>query len=285
MRLSPALVVALLGTALVAAPAQAPQTTLVASTAAGPSASAAAEGHDATAAAEGRDAARSAGAPLQGATIVIDPGHQLGNARFPRKINRPVSAGGLRKACNTTGTATAAGYPEATFAWRVAVRLRTRLEALGATVVMTRDRNSRRLWGPCVDVRGKLGNAGYRGRERAADLKISIHGDGAAASGHGFHVITTKRRGAVKRSARFGREVRAALESRKFRRSTYTAGGRGLVRRGDLGTLNLSRVPTAMVELGNMRNRRDARTMRSAAGQRRYAKALANSVVAYLGRY
>jgi len=277
MRLSPALVVALLGTALVAAPAQAPQTTLVASTAADPSASAAAEGHDATAAA-------SAGTLLQGATIVIDPGHQLGNARFPRKINRPVSAGGLRKACNTTGTATAAGYPEATFAWRVAVRLRTRLEALGATVVMTRDRNSRRLWGPCVDVRGKLGNAGYRGRDRAADLKISIHGDGAAASGRGFHVITTKRRGAVKRSARFGREVRAALESQKFRRSTYTAGGRGLVRRGDLGTLNLSRVPTAMVELGNMRNRRDARTMRSAAGQRRYAKALTNSVVAYLGR-
>ncbi|MFD1825738.1 N-acetylmuramoyl-L-alanine amidase family protein [Mumia zhuanghuii] len=272
MRFSPAFVVACVGAALVAAPAQAPQTRPTASVQIGAAIVPAALTVVPAAAA----------APLAGRTIVIDPGHQLGNSRFPRKINRQVNAGGLRKACNTTGTATASGYPEATFTWRVAVRLRSQLEALGATVVMTRSRNSRRLWGPCVDVRGKLGNAGYRGRERAADLKISIHGDGATRSGRGFHVITTKRRGAVVRSARFGREVRAALEQRGFHRSTYTAGGRGLVRRGDLGTLNLSRIPTVMVELGNMRNRRDARTMRSAAGQRRYARALMTAAVEHL---
>ncbi|WP_370617922.1 N-acetylmuramoyl-L-alanine amidase family protein [Mumia sp. Pv 4-285] len=225
-----------------------------------------------------------AAAPLAGTTIVIDPGHQLGNSRFPRQINRPVAAGGLRKACNTTGTATNAGFPEATFTWRVAKRLRAMLRARGATVVMTRTRNSRALWGPCVDVRGKLGNKGYRGRTRAADLKISIHGDGAAASGRGFHVIVTSRRGAVVRSARLGRLTRSALEDRGFRRSTYTAAGTALVRRGDLGTLNLSRIPTVMVELGNMRNPRDARTMRAKAGQRRYARALAVAAQSYLGR-
>ncbi|KAA1422903.1 N-acetylmuramoyl-L-alanine amidase [Mumia zhuanghuii] len=226
-------------------------------------------------------AARAA-APLTGTTIVIDPGHQLGNSRFPRQINRPVDAGGIRKACNTTGTATNAGFAEATFTWRVAKRLRSMLRARGATVVMTRTRNSRAFWGPCVDVRGKLGNMGYRGRTRAADLKISIHGDGAAASGRGFHVIVTGKRGAVVRSARLGRITRAALEDRGFRRSTYTAGGTALVRRSDLGTLNLSRIPTVMVELGNMRNARDARAMRSAAGQRRYARALASAAQGYL---
>ena len=72
--------------------------------------------------------------PLSGRTVVIDPGHQLGNHRFPAQINRLVPAGGFEKPCNTTGTATNAGYPEATFAWQVARLLRHRLEALGATV-------------------------------------------------------------------------------------------------------------------------------------------------------
>ncbi|MBW9207050.1 N-acetylmuramoyl-L-alanine amidase [Mumia sp. zg.B17] len=266
-------------TCLLAAVALAASGTAAAATTGAPARSTA---HDGPAAGV-RSSADDAG-PLAGRTIVIDPGHQLGNSRFPRRINRPVDAGGLRKACNTTGTATASGFAEATFAWRVAKRLRAELRAAGATVVMTRSRNSRKLWGPCVDVRGRLGNAGVRGRERAADLKISIHGDGAARSGRGFHVIVTKKRGAVARSLRLGRITRAELQRVGFRRSTYTGGGRGLVKRADLGTLNLSRIPTAMVELGNMRNPRDARAMRSAAGQRRYATALAAAATRYLRR-
>ena len=43
--------------------------------------------------------------------------------------------------------------------------------------------------------------------------------------------------------------------------ANYTAGGDGLDFRSDLGTLNLSDIPAAMVELGNMRNPRDARRM------------------------
>ncbi|UUZ57672.1 hypothetical protein [Nocardioides sp. B-3] len=56
-----------------------------------------------------------ASTPLAGTTIVIDPGHQLGNHNFPSRINRLVPAGGFDKPCNTTGTATNGGYPEATF--------------------------------------------------------------------------------------------------------------------------------------------------------------------------
>ena len=58
---------------------------------------------------------------------MIDPGHQLGNHNFPRRINRQVPAGGFTKPCNTTGTATSGGFPEATFAIRVARQLRDRL--------------------------------------------------------------------------------------------------------------------------------------------------------------
>ena len=60
--------------------------------------------------------------PLTGTTVVVDPGHQLGNHRFPEQIDRPVPAGGFTKPCNTTGTSTDAGYPEPTLTWDVARR-------------------------------------------------------------------------------------------------------------------------------------------------------------------
>ncbi|HYF72165.1 MAG TPA: N-acetylmuramoyl-L-alanine amidase, partial [Nocardioides sp.] len=125
-----------------------------------------------------------AGLPLAGRVVVLDPGHQLGNHNYPRQINRLVPAGGFRKACNTTGTATNGGYPEATFAWRVTRLLQARLERLGARVELTRSTNRRDRCGPCIDERGRAGN------RLAADLKVSLHGDGSEAAGaRGFHVI------------------------------------------------------------------------------------------------
>ena len=106
--------------------------------------------------------------PLAGRTIVVDPGHQLGNSTHPDQVSRQVWVG-VWKACNTTGTATDAGFPEATFTWRTAQALSRRLQALGATVVLTRDTNSRADWGPCVGARGRLGAA------VGADLCIVAH--------------------------------------------------------------------------------------------------------------
>ena len=42
--------------------------------------------------------------------------------------------------------------------------------------------------------------------------------------------------------------------------------------RSDLGTLNMSDVPVAMIEIGNMRNSGDARRMTSTSGRARYAE-------------
>jgi len=220
--------------------------------------------------------------PLSGRTVVIDPGHQLGNHNFPDQINRPVPAGGFTKPCNTTGTATNAGYPEATFTWRVSRLLRTRLERLGADVRLTRHSNSQRRWGPCVDARGSAGN------KIPADLKLSIHGDGSFTAGaRGFHVIApTDRRpwthDIFKRSRRLALDARAALRGVHLRVANYIAGGDGLDFRSDLGTLNLSDVPTVMVELGNMRNAGDAKRMTSKAGRATYARGLVHAVRHYL---
>jgi N-acetylmuramoyl-L-alanine amidase len=223
------------------------------------------------------------GGPLSGRTIVLDPGHQLGNHNFPGKISRPVPAGGFTKPCNTTGTATNAGYPEATFTWQVSRLLEVRLERLGADVRLTRHSNSQRRWGPCVDVRGRAGN------RIPADLKISIHGDGSFARGaRGFHVIAPADRrpwthDIFRSSHRLALDTRSALRSEHLRVANYIAGGDGLDVRSDLGTLNLSNVPTVMVELGNMRNPRDAKRMTSAGGRAIYARGLARAVRHFLG--
>jgi N-acetylmuramoyl-L-alanine amidase len=91
---------------------------------------------------------------LAGRVVAIDPGHQLGNRHFPRRINRQVPAGGFTKPCNTTGTATNGGYPEATFVRQVSRLVAARLRGLGATVRLTRHSNRQDRWGPCVDARG-----------------------------------------------------------------------------------------------------------------------------------
>jgi N-acetylmuramoyl-L-alanine amidase len=227
---------------------------------------------------------------LAGRVVFLDPGHQLGNHNFPRRINRSVPAGGFRKACNTTGTATDGGYAEATFVWQVARLVRARLERLGAKVRMTRDSNRQDRWGPCVDKRGRAGN-----RVRA-DLKISIHGDGVStgsttgrAGARGFHVIMPPDRrpwthDIYRASRRLGLTLREALVDRGLARATYLAGGTGLDVRRDLGTLNLSDVPTVMVELGNMRSPYDAAQMTRPGGRERYARALGLAVRRFLGR-
>ncbi len=147
---------------------------------------------------------------------------------------------------------------------------------------MTRESNRSDRWGPCVDERGRRGNG------IPADLKLSIHADGSAsAAARGFHVIapTDRRRWThdiAAPSLRLAREVRVALRGVGVPLANYTAGGDGLASRSDLATLNLADVPSVVVELGNMQNRRDAARMTSRGGQDAYARALARAVRAFL---
>jgi N-acetylmuramoyl-L-alanine amidase len=221
--------------------------------------------------------------PLAGRTIAIDPGHQLGNSRHPHQISRRVPAGGFMKACNTTGTATNAGFPEATFNFLVAQRLRTHLRHLGARVIMTRYRNSYALHGPCVDYRGRFGN------KQHADLKISIHGDASYSHGHGFHVIvpTWRKRWTAdiyRASKTLANKTRHGLINMGFSVANYTARGSGIDFRNDLATLNLSNIPVVLVECGNMRNPHDAGVMSSRLGRDRYARGLLHGIRAFLRR-
>jgi N-acetylmuramoyl-L-alanine amidase len=209
--------------------------------------------------------------------VVLDPGHNGGNAGAPAAINRQVPDGrGGTKACNTTGTSTSAGYPEHAFTFAVARLVAQRLTARGVQVVLTRDDDTG--VGPCVDVRGRAG-------ERAgADAVVSIHADGAGPGDRGFHVaysdppLNDAQRGPARTLAA---DLRDGLARAGFPPSTYI-GRQGLSPRTDLAGLNLATRPTALVECANMRNAGEAAVVSSAAGRDRYAAAIADGVLRFL---
>ena len=192
-------------------------------------------------------------------------------------MNRPVSIGNGRKACDTTGTESVRGLAEHRYTWLVAQHARRALRAAGARVVLTRSDDAG--VGPCITRRMPRAN------RIGADVAVSIHGDGGPAGGRGFHVILPGRvpelaghDRIVAPSARLGRAVRAAFRSGTgMPYSTYLGRG-GLDVRTDLGGLNLVRVPGVMIETGNMKNATDARLMSDADWRRRAGRAIAAGV-------
>lgn len=218
--------------------------------------------------------AASAAGDLDGRVIVIDPGHGgMDGAALSRQV--PDGRGGTKN-CGTTGTSTDAGYPEHVFTWQVANLVKDQLTQRGATVVMTRNDDAGS--GPCVNDRAAFANA-----QQPAAI-ISIHADGAPASGHGFHVNYSSpplfpSQGDP--SLRLATAMRDALVGAGEVESTYI-GSAGLYGRSDLAGLNFAEYPEVLLELGNMRNAADAAQMTSDTGRANYATAIVDGAVAYL---
>jgi len=213
--------------------------------------------------------------------VVLDSGHDGGNADNPEIINQLVDAGhGVTKTCDTAGTTTQDGYPEHAFNFDVALRIRAILAARGVTVLLTRPDDTG--VGPCITARAAFGNAHH------AAAYIAIHADGADPSGSGFHVIEEASMplgGPAQAAAsdRLAQAVRARMLAESgFGYSTYIGNGQALDRRDDLGGLNLSTQPSVFVECGNMRNSTDAARQESPAGRQRVAQALAGALLDFL---
>ncbi|MEU5337828.1 N-acetylmuramoyl-L-alanine amidase [Streptomyces asoensis] len=228
-------------------------------------------------------AAAPGAAPLAGKVVVVDPGHNITNFEHTAEINRQVDIGTNRKECDTTGTSTNSGYAEARFTLDVAHRLRTLLQAQGATVKLTQDGD--RPFGPCVDERARIGNAAH------ADAVVSLHADGAGAGQRGFHVIlpASVHAGAADTRAIVGPSKELGkLIAGDFARATgtspsnYVGDGTGLVTREDLGGLNLSTVPKVFIECGNMRDTKDAALLTSGAWRQDAAEGISEGIVSFL---
>jgi N-acetylmuramoyl-L-alanine amidase len=221
--------------------------------------------------------------PLAGKVIVLDPGHNPTNYQHTAEINRKVDIGTNTKECDTTGTETDAGYPEASYTLDVSRRARALLVALGAKVTLTQNGNL--PYGPCVDERARIGNRAH------ADAAVSVHADGAPAADYGFHVIAPKslHEGAADTRAIAGPSYQLATELRTHFAATtkepfadYLGGGTGLMVRDDLGGLNLSTVPKVFIECGNMRNAHDAKALTDPAWRQDAAQGIVDGLTAFL---
>lgn len=222
---------------------------------------------------------------LSGMTVVIDPGHNPNNRRNAAQIGRSVDIGTGRKECDTTGTATASGYSEAEFTLDLARRARAGLRERGATVELTHQ--GRRPWGPCVNDRAEAGN------RADADAVVSLHADGAPSGARGFHVILPESVNEGKADTRavtgpsrdLGRELAASFkEFTGSKPASYAGDGQGTDTRGDLGGLNLTRVPKVFLECGNMRNPGDAADLTDPKWRDRAARGVVEGIAGFLAK-
>jgi N-acetylmuramoyl-L-alanine amidase len=218
--------------------------------------------------------ATAAPASIAGMVVVIDPGH---NGSNDGSIGRQVPTGrGGTKDCQTSGTATNAGYMEHTFTWDTALRLRAALNALGVRTAMTRDNDTG--LGPCVDARANLENSLH------PNAIVSIHADGGPPSGRGFHVNYSApplNQAQAGPSVQFARIMRDQMQASGIPPATYI-GQDGLYGRSDLAGLNLAQYPSILVECGNMKNPVDSALMQSPDGRQKYADALTRGVAGFL---
>jgi N-acetylmuramoyl-L-alanine amidase len=219
--------------------------------------------------------------PGAGPVVVLNPGHDGGNASHPDEINRQVPAGfGAHKACDTAGTTTNGGYPEHAYTWDLALRTRRILRAHGVRVVLARSSDTG--VGPCVDQRAAIGN-----HPQVAAV-VNIHGDGGPASGHGFFVMTASRRpdGASDEVVRQNQQLAVAVHDGLARDSGMTTasyiGTNGYLRTDQFAGLNLSTRPAVFLEIGNMRNAGDAALQSSPSGRAGIAAGLAAGILDYL---
>jgi N-acetylmuramoyl-L-alanine amidase len=232
----------------------------------------------AAAAAAAAAAASATPLPLAGETVGIDPGHNGRNYTDPSFLDRQVWNGRTQENCDTTGTATDAGYTEAQFNFQVAGYLRADLVGAGARVVMTRTSNNG--IGPCVNQRAAIINASH------ADVAVDIHADGAPSWGRGFTVLEPvadgPNDGVIASSARLAADVRAAMLTGTAMPVSNYDGKDGTKLRDDLAGLNLTTVPKILIEVGNMKNPADAAMLTSAAFQQQVAAVLLRAIVMFL---
>lgn len=204
---------------------------------------------------------------LYGRVIGIDPGHQAQGNSQKEAIAPGSSEKKAKVSSGTSGRFT--GVSEYVTNLEVSLQLRDALEALGATVVMSRETHD-------VDISNQ--ERAIMMNEAGCDLVLRIHCNGAenaSAQGIGLYIRKT---GACAEECAAAAELllpamvkaTGAESDGIFKRDTYTG-------------LNWSEVPCILVEMGFMTNREEDEKLNDPAYQKLLVEGMVDGVVAYLG--
>ncbi len=218
---------------------------------------------------------------LSGRTIALDPGHNGG----PVPPGTVYIGNGIRHPCDSTGTANRGGLTESALVLDVALRVRARLEALGANVLMTRTNDTGS--GPCIDQRVEMANRAH------VDVGLSIHADGTEGprNAGGFHIavpvlIPGQTQAVVDSSRRFALAMRAAYAAATGLPVSNYLGVDGILPRTDLANTNLPNHPRVLLELGVLNNASgghdDMAVLGSDAGRVAMSRGIVDGIVRFL---
>lgn len=194
---------------------------------------------------------------LAGKTIVVSPGHGV------------YGAGG---AIDRGAVSPINGLDEVDFNTPLSLKLRDKLEAAGATVIMIRDTE-----GP---INMSLYERSVLTNNANADAFVEIHGDSAAnaaAKGIGTWIYTdnTRLTTAAQKEMRneFGSVMNQALAN--------TTGQPAYVKYGNFSVIRETEVPCVLVECGFLTNAEDAARLATDAYQEKLAQGIYNGLANY----
>lgn len=194
---------------------------------------------------------------LAGKTIVVSPGHGVYGAggAIDRGAKSPIN-----------------GLDEVAFNTPLSLKLRDKLEAAGATVIMIRDTE-----GP---INMSLYERSVLTNNANADAFVEIHGDSAAnaaAKGIGTWIYTdnTRLTTAAQKDMRneFGSVMNQALAN--------TTGQPAYVKYGNFSVIRETEVPCVLVECGFLTNAEDAARLATDAYQEKLAQGIYNGLANY----
>lgn len=226
-----------------------------------------------------------AGTLLLGKTIFLDPGHQGSAAGHALNARVPDGRGG-KKDCQTTGATAVTGVAEHTINWQVVQLVKAGLESQGARVELSRPDDTG--WGGCVDQRAAAAS------KSGAAVAVSIHADSTSAAADagkkGFHMIvptlpipnaTVNRvQGGDGRKA--SSLMRDAFVKAGFPPANYAGVNNGLQTRSDIAAVNLTAVPAVFIEMGNLSNPVEAKSLSGKDGQLKYAMAITDGILNFV---
>ena len=191
--------------------------------------------------AEGGEAGTDEAGALQGFTICLDPGHGITSASRQEAVSPKSSETKPAYVSGASGNA----QTEEELNLAVAEKLRDKLEASGATVIMTRTTHEAEV---SNIERAEMAN------DAGADLCVRIHADGSEnKSIHGISVLVPA--GSLLGTPSIIEPSRAAAESVHDALIDVTAAeDHGIVERTDMTGFNWSQVPVILVEMGFLSN-------------------------------
>jgi N-acetylmuramoyl-L-alanine amidase len=249
----------------------APQPTAIKTAPPSPAPSKSAEGASASKPKPTPAASRS---PLSGRTIGLDPGHQA----HADEALEPVSPGSkVMKAKTSSGTqGRYTRIPEYVVNLQAALKLKAKLEALGAKVVMTRETND-------VDI-SNIARAQIMNKA-GVDCWLRIHANGNAdTSVNGmFMLVPAKGCLDTSDSGVYGASVSLGKTLLRDAAASSGAKGLGLEPRSDQTGFNWSALPVCNIEMGYMTNKTEDYALTSGAYQDKIASGLAQGFVDYFG--